>query len=377
MVKSSHHVSLFTLSRLDVYDYLRCPKIVSIKVHRMLTEPVREEPPTEPLEPILTPQVIGKAGDVATRVSFSPDVPEQRKELTAEQLLESLGIVVDANVRRLLAESLAGLESIKPSIEREYGQVEILGKGETRYGASPTYGMPDFVALAKGKDKPILVEVKNSLHPSSQDTFQAAFYNTMQSTVGVTVVKERMESEHPSVAPKTIVEKDAETVIVYPRLADSKIIKDTVGMGEKLVKGVWEAKQLGLIGKSPETACDSKCPHTRYGIELPEASIEPARPLPLIYAKGIVEKGHDPDLEYLHHFAWQRASPIMMLRWQLEGKTEGALRMRLAKLLAQKTGLDLDDAIKIMSPVRKATFLNPDEVYKEMSGEFERWEKLM
>jgi hypothetical protein len=229
--------------------------------------------------------------------------------------------------------------------------------------------MPDFVAFAKGKDKPILVEVKNSLHPSSQDDFQASFYNTMQSTVGVTVLKDRLETQRSTVVPKTVVEKDAETVIVYPRLADSVIVKETIEMGKAMIKGIWEAKQLGLLGKSPETKCDSKCPHTKYGIDLPEASIEPARRLPLIFAKGVVEKGYDPDAEYLRHFAWQKASPLMMLRWQIEGGAEGAqMRVKLAKLLAEKTGLELEDALHIMAPVRRASVPNPDQIYKQRSN---------
>jgi len=31
--------SIFTVSRQDVYDYLRCPKIVSLRTYKSLTKP--------------------------------------------------------------------------------------------------------------------------------------------------------------------------------------------------------------------------------------------------------------------------------------------------------------------------------------------------
>src|SRR5438445_13441283 len=76
--------------------------------------------------------------------------------------MEKLGLLVAERVKALLKQSLDGLDQVKPVIEEEYGELTIIGKGETRYGMAPTYGLPDYVAFAKGKDKPILVEVKNT-----------------------------------------------------------------------------------------------------------------------------------------------------------------------------------------------------------------------
>ena len=49
---------------------------------------------------------------------------------------------------------------------------------------------------------------------------------------------------------------------------------------------------MGISGKSPKTDCDSKCPHHKHK-PLPDDNLEPATPLPLIYAKGAIEQNSD------------------------------------------------------------------------------------
>ncbi len=68
--------------------------------------------------------------------------------------------------------TLAGLEAIRGDVTDAYGNLTVVGHGESRYGLLPTMGYPDFVAQTK-QGKPILIEVKNSARENvSLDGFQ-------------------------------------------------------------------------------------------------------------------------------------------------------------------------------------------------------------
>ncbi len=88
--------------------------------------------------------------------------------------------------------------------------MSIVGHGETRYGALPTSGHPDYVALIKD-ERPVLIEVKNGARENLiADIFQASFYNSLGKTVGV-VVRD-MVVKDGGISPEVQVhlEKDAE-----------------------------------------------------------------------------------------------------------------------------------------------------------------------
>src|SRR2546428_9331581 len=61
--------SIFTVSREDIFDYKRCPKIVAIKTYRTTrTKKLRSEV-KEPKVPI--PNIVGQIGEAAVRLAFS------------------------------------------------------------------------------------------------------------------------------------------------------------------------------------------------------------------------------------------------------------------------------------------------------------------
>jgi len=146
-------------------------------------------------------------------------------------------------------------------------------------------------------------------------------------------------------------------------------------MGTKRLKNIWEAKQLGFSGRSPHTDCDEDCLHYRYGVDLPEGALEPAKPLPLIYARGLEESGFDFGLEYLRGYA-----DSLGLWWNLYEAID------LARRDAQRKAKLVKDVVKETrlpeSMVEGMLFGDqevPDskQVFKGMSGEFEPWEKLL
>ena len=343
----------------------------------MIHEPKLPQEPVQAREPrALPPQTIGKAGEIATEASFTPSIPQNRRESIVLDYLTRLGVVVDERLKKLVKETLEGLDVVKPLVEEEYGSLSIIGKGETRYGMAPTYGMPDYVAFASGKDKPILVEVKNTERLSSQDEFQASYYNTLQSTVGVVVTSKRIEEGETTIRPKVVLERDAETLIVYPRLGDHIPITDTLDMSNDLVRSIWEAKQLGLVGKMPERKCPEKCPHRRYDVELPEGTLEVAKPVPLIFARGLVEAGTDLDFSYLRSFAWENAFPLMDASFLLRGEMDPTKEKRLIDLLSSRIEISENEARRLVRrDFGKVPF--PHEIRGGMASELEAWQKLV
>jgi len=307
---------IFTVSREDYYDYLRCPKIVAIKTHRYFTKP---PPPPRPQISRNLPYEIGTIGELATKEilsepeefegsgDFEGDEEFEDEEFTISEPefvprkleinLKAKGVQLDQTMRDVLKETLEGLKTIKKYLTDEYGNINIIGRAESRSGVMPGKVRPDYVAMSENLKKPLLIEIKNTAKISAkQDNFQASYYNSLAQKNGVLVVEERIEKGKNEIKPIMFENVLPETLLVYPRLKAFQIVTENIKIDQKTIVSIWQAKQLGIQGKTPHTNCDSKCPHHRYE-ELPEDNIEPAIPLPLILAKGVCEQDHDLDAE--------------------------------------------------------------------------------
>ena len=69
--------NIFTASRFDVYDYLRCPKIVALKTYRNIKKPI---PQKKPAPSRSLKHEIGAIGELVTQKAFSgediiPEIP--------------------------------------------------------------------------------------------------------------------------------------------------------------------------------------------------------------------------------------------------------------------------------------------------------------
>jgi len=403
---------IFTVSRNDFYDYLRCPKIISLRIHRNLTRP----PPPPRLTPKRNiPYEIGTIGEVATREILSESGEEfledegeigEEGEIEESEIfprmieinLEKKGVQLDQQMRDILKDSLEGLKSIKKYLTDEYGDITILGRAESRSGIMPGKIRPDFVAMSSEMKKPILIEVKNTAKLNSKpDNFQASFYNSISQNNGVLILEERLDSGKNSIIPKLYQDVLPETLLVYPRLATFQVVSDTVKITQNIINEIWQAKQLGLIGKTPHTDCNSKCPHHKLG-DLPEGNIEPAIPLPLVYAQGLREQGRDLDLDYLRkflfknpvgseffstlgdfkstdyqldYFKYQDSAKAETKRKELESNKEKYL-----DLFSEKTGLSRK-TVETLSSRRKNIWSNDKKILKEMANEIYPWEKII
>jgi hypothetical protein len=372
--------SISTLSRADIYDYLRCPKIVSIKTYR-LVHPARRRRIAARREPQVSAAVIGKIGEAAVASALSIDSDAEGEDVDKEiaRMTESKvatqGIRVPGMAREILAETVEGLRDTRKYIRKEYGKVRVVGNGRCKNGPFPGEALPDLVALSPRNQKPILIEVKNGRKASATDRFQASFYNTVARETGVLVQEERLEDDEPEFLPKVHYNSITDTLLVYPIGKTYEKITDRIDMNHDRLQEIWEAKQLGLLGKSPSTDCDSKCPHHRLKVHLPEGSLEPAKPIPLIYAKGLVESGYDLDLDYLRSYSY-----VVDPNWDIGELIEEAQENKKRKetviqAVVKETRLP-EDVVRRMF-FEEQEWPEPKKVFREMANEFEPWERML
>lgn len=373
---------VFSLSRQELYDFSRCPKIVSIRSYRLLHPQVKEQP-SEREEPEVSRSAIGRIGEAAVAAAFSPEAAAagsiaELKGIVAGRTastVASLGVVLDGATRAILEETVQGLAEIRQYVASEYGEVQVIGRGVCKNGAFPGEARPDFVALSPKRSQPILIEVKNTPKPLKTDRFQASYYNTVAREVGVVVHEQRVEGGRLNLTPVAYHESVADTILVYPRGRHFERVTELLDVGEEAVREVWRAKQLGFSGKSPHTDCGSGCPHRRLGLELPEGNLEVATPLPLVYAKGLTETEFDLDTDYLHRYYFTSGLSSGTYDAVFMARNDEADRNHIVEQVSAKTGIPLD----IVKRMLYADQRTPDssKVMDAMANEVKPWAKAL
>ena len=365
--------SLFTVTREDLYDYGRCPKIVAIKAYRAITSP----PPTPAEHPrVLEPATIGKIGELAVKLSLQ-GVPKQE---TLTHITHSIPqIRINEYLAQIATQSVEGMEEIRRSLNAAYKEVRVIGRGEGRHPDLAGTARPDFIGLTEKDGLPVIVEAKDSAKEARSYKFQAMFYNGIAEKFGVYLLQERLEDESPRFSPR-ILRSSAETVLVYPRLATFSIVRDKYVPTEPVIKEVWKAKQLGFGGHVPENNCKKKCPHNRLKVSLPEEDMEPLPPLPLIFSQGTLEGGFDLDLEYQAGYAWNLLpSRIRLAVLFSESKRQGLEELR--SWLLKNLMISSEAADVTLDNAKRESFLHSkptgEVLLKRMGSELEPWERIL
>jgi hypothetical protein len=352
-----------------------------MRAHQVIRPPEKRPGPPR-AEPVVPASVVGKIGEAAVAVAFSPvafaaEALGRLKEVVVQQTersVASMGVVLDNNAKRILNETVDGLVGVRSFITEEYGDVEVIGRGACKNGPFPGEALPDFVALSPKHKQPILIEVKNSQKPSNTDRFQARFYNTVARETGVVVHEQRFEAGNLNLIPVAYHESITETLLVYPRGSSYERIENIVDMKSDAINEIWRAKQLGFQGKSPHTDCGSKCPHHRIG-ELPEGNLEPSPPLPLVYALGLVEADADLDTEYLRNYFFKSGLGAGTYPWIFGLKVDEERRKTVAQLISKRTGIPSELAERMaFARVRSP---DSDKIFRSMASEIEPWEKIL
>lgn len=366
--------SIYTISREDLYDYRRCPKIVAIKAYRTIRA-VPEDHHSQPRE--LEPATIGKIGEAAVNLGFQ-GIPRA----TAMQYIANAipPLKVNEYLQKIASESLEGVEEIRKKLTKEYGRLNIIGKGEGRHPDLAGRVRPDFIALREHNPNPVIIETKDTTRATPSDSFQAAFYNGIAEECGIYLIEDRLEGNARVFSPRTI-QGGAEAVLVYPRLAEYSVVKERFVPSDSMIREIWKAKELGFKGLTPETNCGKKCAHNRLKVNLPVGNMEPLPPLPLILSRGVLETGFDLDIAYQVNYAWNLFPSGLKLAILFSSHRAVNGLVKLEKWLTKAVGLD-EEAIEIvLNPNRRDVFLasRPDaqDLVKSMDSDVESWKNVL
>jgi hypothetical protein len=366
--------SIFTVTREDLYDYGRCPKIVAIKAYRALTS----SPPAVPVEErrVQEPAAIGKIGEMAVELSLQ-GMPKLE---TLKRITHSIPeIKINEYLAQIATQSVEGMDEIRRSLKAAYKDVVIVGRGEGRHPDLAGTARPDFIGLTEHDETPIIVEAKDSAKEAKAYRFQAMFYNGIADKFGVYLLRERLEGESPKFSTR-ILRSSAETVLVYPRLATFSVVKEKYVPTESVIKEVWKAKQLGFSGHLPENECRKKCAHNRLKSNLPEGNMEALPPLPLIFSKGNMDQGFDLDLEYQVGYAWDLLPPRIKLAVIFSNKW-GAGLDELKNWLVKNLMISGEAADVVLNNAKRESFLHSkptgDDLLRLMGSELEPWATIL
>ena len=367
--------SIFTVSREDLYDYRRCPKIVAIKAYRAVR--VSREAEQFQQRRIAEPATVGKIGEAAVKLSLQ-GIP---KHEVMKQIAHSIPEVrVNEYLAQIAAQSVEGMDEIRKSLMGAYKTVTIVGRGEGRHPDLAGTARPDFIGLTEGNGTPIIVEAKDSTKTTPAYKFQAMFYNGLAEQFGVYILRERLEGESPRFSPR-LIKSAAETILVYPRLATFSIVKEKYVPTQSAIKEVWKAKELGFNGQMPETQCREKCPHKRLKADLPVGNMEPLPPLPLIFSKGSLEKGLDLDLEYQAEYAWDLLPTRIKLAVLFSRRGDVEALSELKNWLVKNLDISEEAVDIVLDHKKRESFLgskpDADELLELMANELEPWEALL
>jgi len=365
--------SIFTVTREDLYDYDRCPKIVAIKAYRALTAVPAARMDERRVQ---EPGTIGKIGEMAVKLTLQ-GVP---KHETLNQITHSVPqIRINEYLAQIAIQSVEGMDEIRKSLKAAYKEVTIVGRGEGRHPDLAGTARPDFIGLTKNDETPIIVESKDTAKEARTYKFQAMFYNGIAEKFGLYLLRERLEGDGAKFFPR-ILRSTAETILVYPRMASFSIVKEKYVPSESVIRDVWKAKQLGFSGHVPQYNCKCKCPHNRLKANLPEGDLEVQPPLPLIFSKGNLENGVDLDVEYQAGYAWDLLPSRIKLTVLFSEAAAGKLAA-LRNWLVTNLRISNEAADLVLDNAKRESFLNSkptgDDLLKLMASELEPWQKIL
>ena len=433
-----------TISWSEIYDYIRCPKIVSFKAAGLKTRTItsRKPPAIEPhvagkigeqvveifLQPLTSPEfdldITEEAADIIEESGGSASLPEslikrmamslfrRRPDLKKKLLkrLEELRLPAGNEIiRSMIDQAIAGIQISALTLREKYGEMELLGHAEVKASVLPSYLRPDFIFKPRKSNAIMIVEVKNKAKITAQDRFQASFYASLGMLGGI-AVREHITLEGPSLAPMSILKPQTHCILLNVRTGFVEEVPAEIDV-MSLLRGIWEAKQLGLIGKQPDAELREYCRKCRWkkfcshfsSSGPPVAALNDlAKPVPLIIAKGLLDQGVNLNLlwweKYIYEYDWSVRCAVRQLERSFSEELNSALerglsvsdwmelrrrfRERIRKLYEdtlretlEHLGLD-DEEIRALlnGPVSQDDF---NKACEEFKSEIERWEDIM
>ena len=390
-------LSVWKISHDDLYDYVRCPRILAFKYMGVKVRVQRHRSPTE-----VSPYTIGRIGEEAfihalesrgavnlskvvqideikSAMDFedstsTADAAENERE-TLDRISKKVMSSIDPEtlskakdaINAVIKSSVEGALQLVKDLESRYGKPVVFSKANVRSTILQAQGYPDFI-VGFENNRYVILEVKNAQRPSTTHIAQAGFYMEASKLAGATILMERITENRIELEPIAM-SNITDSIVVYPRLKEIRTALE-FGLTTEDALNIMKIKHLatkGLVPKEANYTYCNKCQFRNVCKSMPESkkvelnSVKIAIPLPITIALKVNEKyGIDLDLLF-HGFYLSHYIPrIITESFRQIGTDKPVFYMdRKPDILEAITGISRDkiaDSLKERDRYRKILF---------------------
>ena len=281
-------------------------------------------------------------------------------------------------------------------IYERYGELELAGRGELKSLLLPAHVFPDLIFKVAGEERYVVVEVKNTARIEREHRIQAAFYASLAPMGGLAVKYPlRLRGNSARLTPIHSIGGRLDILLVAPRLGRVERVEPLSLDWKEVVRKIWEAKILGMLGKQPQAPRSSYCRRCRWKnycshfnrtLKDEEATIDrvPRSPY-LLFAKSMAELGVNPDVLWLYSYL-RPITDTIRVGWVK--RLYRLLRLRssaavLAEALSEQLEIDYEYARDLAALLQSREERADTEkrltthVGREFQEDLEEWSKIV
>ncbi|BDC00258.1 CRISPR-associated protein Cas4 [Saccharolobus caldissimus] len=373
----------------DIYDFMRCPRILAFKYMRVKLRAQRRSSSTQ-----VSAYTIGRIGEEAFTYALEsngvvnltnnavqknetenttadsdimePDIEfEDRTEtvINEKESLDRISKKVISSIDpetlskardaayTLVKSSVEGAIQLVKDLESKYGRPIVFSKAKVRSTILQAEGYPDFI-IGFPDNRYVIVEVKNTKKVEKSHDVQIGYYIEASKLIGASILMERKVEnriEFEPVATSNIMDG----ILIYPRLKEIHSVSNfklTTEIASNIMK-VKYAVIKGLLPKEANFSYCNKCQFRNVCKTEPESknieldSIKMPIPFPITAALDISEN-YDLDLDLLFYGSYFRyevpSRIILKALHQMKSSESMIYTSRNPDLLENITGIPRD-----------------------------------
>lgn len=294
-------LSVWKISHDDLYDYVRCPRILAFKYMGVKVRVQRHRSPTE-----VSPYTIGRIGEEAfihalesrgavnlskvvqideikSAMDFedstsTADAAENERE-TLDRISKKVMSSIDPEtlskakdaINAVIKSSVEGALQLVKDLESRYGKPVVFSKANVRSTILQAQGYPDFI-VGFENNRYVILEVKNAQRPSTTHIAQAGFYMEASKLAGATILMERITENRIELEPIAM-SNITDSIVVYPRLKEIRTALE-FGLTTEDALNIMKIKHLatkGLVPKEANYTYCNKCQFRNVCKSMPES----------------------------------------------------------------------------------------------------------
>ena len=273
----------WSITAEDVYEFMRCPRILAFKLLGVKLEGWR---PKSAGSADIPSTLVGRLGEEAVAQALRArgaieasavteaihGMPREAGEepgssgealmaSVAESVKSGIAPTVRDSVKSLVEESVRGALRLVEYLEAMYGRPWLFARARVVNTFLQMRAKPDFI-VGFASEKYVIVEVKNSKRTDIRHQVQAGLYLEASRFLGASILLERKVGDSVELKPVDV-DRVADSVVVYPRLARVKRAHE-LRLTPEIAARIMKTKYLAMNGSVPIDANIEYCSRCRY-----------------------------------------------------------------------------------------------------------------